>query len=188
MSGEWSSILLFADGKVPYPDFRALKGTDSLVDPHPNSPAPSWWTAPGETDTFAYIGLVVFLLIVLLVVHLYARFDRFAEHHSADTPLRTTVPTMLMIALAFEVFPPLSHFSILLPLALIVAALGRDYLLWTQSSGAPQENQTPPTANIENRSTKTQPLADERQRADSSDDPGAAQRLDRPLEEEGDNA
>ena len=104
--------------------------TDHLAE----SPAPVWWTAPGATDTFSYVGLVFFLFLVLCVIHLYARFDRFAEHRSAETPLRTTVPTLLMIALAYEVFPPLSHFSMLLPLALIAAAAARDFMLWSHAA------------------------------------------------------
>ncbi len=91
---------------------------------------PAWWTAPGETDVFAMVGLVFFFLLVYAVIHMYARFDRYAEHRAIDTPLRTTIPTMLTVALAYEVFPPLSHFSVLLPIALILAALARDFMLW----------------------------------------------------------
>ncbi|SFU20415.1 hypothetical protein [Sedimentitalea nanhaiensis] len=159
-----------------------------MANQHTDNPAPSWWTAPGETDTFSYISLVVILLLVLLVIHLYARFDRFAEHHSADTPLRTTVPTMLMIALAFEVFPPLSHFSILLPLALIAAALGRDYMLWSHGSGALTQNQAPPAASVEDPGAEAPPDAGGRQRAVFPTDPGVAPRPDRPIGGKDDNA
>ncbi len=79
---------------------------------------------------FAIVGLVFFFLLIFAVIHMYARFDRYAEHRANDTPLRTTVPTMLTVALAYEVFPPLSHFSILLPTALILAAVARDFMLW----------------------------------------------------------
>lgn len=96
--------------------------------PHDNAPA--WWTPPGETDVFAIVGLVTFFLLIFAVIHMYARFDRFAEHRADDTPLRTTVPTLLTVALAYEVFQPLSHFSVLLPAALILAALARDFMLW----------------------------------------------------------
>lgn len=158
-----------------------------LVEQYTDSPAPSWWTAPGDIDTFAYIGLVVFFPIVLLVIHLYARFDRFAEHHSADTPMRTTVPTMLMVALAFEVFPPLSHFSILLPLALIAAALSRDYVIWSHSSEASSKGQALPADTFEDQSAKAQPEAGGQQRAVSSDDPTAARRPGRSVSgEDGD--
>ena len=89
-----------------------------------------WWAAPGETDTTAFSALILLFLLLFAVFHLYARFDRFAEHHNEGTPLKTTVPTLLMIAFAYEIFPPLSHFSILLPLALIATALARDLMLW----------------------------------------------------------
>ena len=52
------------------------------------------------------------------------------ERQNEGTPLKTTIPTLLMIAFAYEIFPPLSHFSILLPLALIATALARDLMLW----------------------------------------------------------
>ncbi|MBD8876917.1 hypothetical protein [Roseibium polysiphoniae] len=89
-----------------------------------------WWTAPGETDTTAFSALVLLFLLIFGVFHLYARFDRFAEKHNEGTPLQTTVPTLLMVAFAYEIFPPLSHFSILLPLSLIATALARDLMLW----------------------------------------------------------
>ncbi len=37
---------------------------------------------------------------------------------------------MLTVALAYEVMPALSHFSILLPTALILTAIARDFMLW----------------------------------------------------------
>lgn len=89
-----------------------------------------WWTAPGETDTTAFMALILLFLLVFGIFHVYARFDRFAEAHNEGTPLKTTVPTLLLIAFAYEIFPPLSHFSILLPLALIATALARDLMLW----------------------------------------------------------
>lgn len=91
---------------------------------------PAWWTPPGETDVFAIAGLVFLFLIIFVVIHLYARFDRHAEEKAEETPLRTTIPTLLTVALAYEIFPPLSHFNILLPTALILAAIGRDFMLW----------------------------------------------------------
>ncbi|MEM7398161.1 MAG: hypothetical protein AAGF48_02955 [Pseudomonadota bacterium] len=89
-----------------------------------------WWTPPGETDMTSFMALILLFLLVFAVFHFYARFDRFAEEHNEGTPLKTTVPTLLMIAFAYEIFPPLSHFSILLPLALIATALARDLMLW----------------------------------------------------------
>jgi len=78
----------------------------------------------------SFMALILLFLLVFAVFHVYARFDRFAEEHNEGTPLKTTVPTLLMIAFAYEIFPPLSHFSILLPLALIATALARDLMLW----------------------------------------------------------
>lgn len=89
-----------------------------------------WWTPPGETDVTAFAALILLFLLIFAVFHLYARFDRFAENHNEGTPLKTTVPMLLMIAFAYEIFPPLSHFSVLLPLALIATALARDLMLW----------------------------------------------------------
>lgn len=91
---------------------------------------PRWWVAPGQTDTYAWVGLAIFLLAILLVANLYARFDRHVEHRTAGTPLRTTIPVMLTVALAYELMPALSHFSILLPAALIATAVARDFMLW----------------------------------------------------------
>ncbi|ODR94045.1 hypothetical protein AUC70_10745 [Methyloceanibacter stevinii] len=89
-----------------------------------------WWTAPGHTDMTSFMALILLFLLVFGVFHVYARFDKFAEEHNEGTPLKTTIPTLLMVAFAYEIFPPLSHFSILLPLALIVTALARDLMLW----------------------------------------------------------
>ena len=89
-----------------------------------------WWTPPGETDGTAFMALTLLFLLLFGVFHLYARFDKFAEHHNEGTPLKTTIPTLLMIAFAYEIFPPIRHFSILLPLALIATALARDLMLW----------------------------------------------------------
>ncbi|GHB40270.1 hypothetical protein GCM10007094_31980 [Pseudovibrio japonicus] len=91
---------------------------------------PRWWVPPGESDVYSLVGLAVFFLVFLLIVHLYSRFDRYAEHKAKNTPLRTTVPTMLAVALAYEVMPALDHFSILLPTALISTAIARDFMLW----------------------------------------------------------
>ena|GEM_PF-5042490 len=88
-----------------------------------------WWTPPGETDTTAYAALILLFLLVFAVFHFSARFDLYAERHNEGTPLKTTIPMLLLIAFAYEIFPPLSHFSILLPLALIATALARDHRL-----------------------------------------------------------
>ncbi|WMS43455.1 hypothetical protein RDV64_03370 [Acuticoccus sp. MNP-M23] len=94
------------------------------------NPGPAWWIAPGETDTFAWLALGFLVAILFLVVFLYAKFDQYTEHRGKNTPLKTTIPTMLVIGLAYELLPPLAHFSYLLPLALIIAALARDIMLW----------------------------------------------------------
>ncbi|BAQ17306.1 hypothetical protein [Methyloceanibacter caenitepidi] len=78
----------------------------------------------------SFMALILLFLLVFVVFHFYARFDKFAEEHNEGTPLKTTIPTLLMIAFAYEIFPPLSHFSILLPMALIATALARDLMLW----------------------------------------------------------
>ena len=91
---------------------------------------PRWWVSPDQTDTYAWVGLAVFFLAILLVAHLYARFDRHVEHRNTGSPLRTTIPMMLTVALAYELMPALGHFSILLPAALILTAVARDFMLW----------------------------------------------------------
>ena len=88
------------------------------------------WADPGATDTFALYGLIALLLIVFLVIYLYAVFDRYAEGKGEGTPLRTTIPTMLTVGLAYDLLPPLEGINFLLPLALIVAAMARDAVLW----------------------------------------------------------
>jgi hypothetical protein len=45
------------------------------------------------------------------LVVLYSAFDRWAEHQSQGTPLAKTIPTLLTIALLYEMFP-LGHFNI----------------------------------------------------------------------------
>lgn len=91
---------------------------------------PRWWVEPGVNDIYAWVGLAVFFLLILLVAHLYARFDRHVEHRNTGSPLRTTIPMMLTVALAYELMPALGHFSILLPAALILTAVTRDLMLW----------------------------------------------------------
>ncbi|WP_305989462.1 hypothetical protein [Roseibium sp. MMSF_3544] len=91
---------------------------------------PRWWVVPGQSDWYAWVGLIIFFLAIFLVVHLYSQFDHYAEHRAKGTPLRTTIPTILTIALAYEIMPALDHFSILLPTALILTAIARDFMLW----------------------------------------------------------
>lgn len=95
-------------------------------------PAPSSWSAPGEKDNFAMFGAISLMFILFLVIYLYAIFDRFAGSKGSGTPLRTTIPTMLTVGLAYDLLPPLEAVNILLPAALIIAALARDIALWIQ--------------------------------------------------------
>lgn len=89
---------------------------------------------PGTTDTFAIYGLVTLLLIVFLVIYLYAVFDRYAENKGRNSLLRTTIPTMLTVGLAYDVLPPLEGINFLLPMSLILAAAARDIVLWTSEN------------------------------------------------------
>lgn len=88
--------------------------------------APSWFVAPGETDSLAWIAIAVLFLAIFGLISLYAAFDRWAEHRSKGTPLAKTIPTMLTIALIYEVFP-VDHFSLLLPLSAILISLMADW-------------------------------------------------------------
>ena len=87
---------------------------------------PHWFVPPGEVDWFAWLALGFVLLALYGVVTLYAAFDRWAEHRSKGTPLAKTIPTLLAIALLYELFP-LDHFSALLPLSAILIALMMDW-------------------------------------------------------------
>lgn len=87
---------------------------------------PSWFVAPGDGDFLAYTVLVIVLTGLYGIVYLYAAFDRWAEHQSQGTPLAKTIPTLLAIALIYEIFP-VSHFHPLLPLSAILIALMADW-------------------------------------------------------------
>ena len=88
--------------------------------------SPSWFTAPGDTDTLAWVALALICLALYAIVTLYAAFDRWAEHSSKGTPLAKTIPTLLAIALLYEVFP-LEHFHVFLPLSAVLLALMADW-------------------------------------------------------------
>lgn len=90
--------------------------------------APSWFTAPGNTDMLAWVALALICLALYGIVTLYAAFDRWAEHKSKGTPLAKTIPTLLAIALLYEIFP-LEHFHVLLPISAVLLALMAD---WTR--------------------------------------------------------
>ena len=92
----------------------------------PGHSSPSWFTSVGETDNLAWVALVLVCLAIYGIITLYAAFDRWAEHKSAGTPLAKTIPTLLAIALLYEVFP-LEHFHAFLPLTAILLALMADW-------------------------------------------------------------
>lgn len=87
---------------------------------------PSWFATPGQTDVLSWVALGLICLALYGIVTLYAAFDRWAEHKAKGTPLAKTIPTLLIIALLYEIFP-LEHFHILLPLSAILVALMADW-------------------------------------------------------------
>lgn len=89
-------------------------------------PDPHWFVPPGETDSYAIIAAVFLIGVVYALVYLYAAFDRWAEHQAQGTPLAKTIPTLLGIALLYELFP-LDHFHVLLPLSAILIAVMADW-------------------------------------------------------------
>lgn len=70
--------------------------------------------------------MAIICLALYGIVTLYAAFDRWAEHRSKGTPLAKTIPTLLAIALLYEIFP-LEHFHFLLPLSAVLLALMADW-------------------------------------------------------------
>ncbi len=138
--------------------------TAQTLDPPPDS-----WVAPGASDGFATAGLITLLLLLFLVIYLYAVFDRYAEHKGSRTPIRTTIPTMLVIGLAYDLVPPLRDVSLLLPLTLIFAAFAYDVVLWMKPEPVADETlQEEETAAVENASpangtppAKEQPIAEQ---------------------------
>ncbi|MEL6220057.1 MAG: hypothetical protein AAFR79_16580 [Pseudomonadota bacterium] len=93
---------------------------------HSGHGMPHWFIAPGEGDFLAVVVVVLIIGALYGLVYLYAAFDRWAEHQSKGTPLARTIPTLLAIALLYELFP-LDHFHILLPLSAILIALAADW-------------------------------------------------------------
>ncbi|MEM6371623.1 MAG: hypothetical protein AAF727_02450 [Pseudomonadota bacterium] len=87
---------------------------------------PGWFISPGESDSLAWFALILLAVALFGLVTLYAAFDRWAERRSEGTPLAKTIPTLLTIALLYEIFP-LGHFNILLPIAAILIALMADW-------------------------------------------------------------
>ncbi|MFX0547014.1 hypothetical protein ACEWPL_015865 [Roseovarius sp. S1116L3] len=87
---------------------------------------PIWFVEPGQIDVLAWVALALICLALYGLVVLYAAFDRWAERRAHGTPLAKTIPTLLTIALLYEIFP-LGHFSILLPITAILIALMADW-------------------------------------------------------------
>jgi len=75
---------------------------------------------------FAWVALGFLLAILYGLVTLYAAFDRWAEHQSQGTPFARTIPTLLAIALLYELFP-LDHFHVFLPVSVLLIALAADW-------------------------------------------------------------
>ena len=89
--------------------------------------SPVWWVIPDGTDWLAWGAIIAIGLAVYLVMYLYAKFDHWAEHKAKGTPLAKTIPTLLGVALLYEIFP-LDHFNILLPLSAILIAVMADWM------------------------------------------------------------
>lgn len=107
---------------------------------------PGWFVAPGESDVLAWLSLALIIVGIYALVTLYAAFDRWAERESHGTPLAKTIPTMLTIALLYEIFP-LGHFHILLPISAILIALMADWSRFNLRGAAPDtaHDQAPKT-------------------------------------------
>ncbi|MEM0949689.1 MAG: hypothetical protein AAGK37_19985 [Pseudomonadota bacterium] len=96
--------------------------------------APGWFVAPGEGDSLVVVVILLLVGALYGILYLYAAFDRWAEKQAHGTPLAKTIPTLLIIALLYEVFP-LDHFHILLPLSAILIALMADWSRFHLSLG-----------------------------------------------------
>lgn len=104
---------------------------------------PNWFVGPGGEDFLAWFTLGLLALAIYGVFYVYAMFDRWAEIKSEGTPLAKTIPTLLTIALLYEIFP-LGHVSVLLPLSAILIALMAD---WTRFRfGGHQDTDVPTPA------------------------------------------
>ncbi len=88
--------------------------------------APQWFIPPGEGDFYAWLALGFILAALYGIITLYAAFDRWAEHQSRGTPFAKTIPTLLAIALLYELFP-LDHFHAFLPVSALLIALAADW-------------------------------------------------------------
>lgn len=100
---------------------------------HGSHADPSWFVPPNGGDHLAVVVLVLVLGGLYGIVYLYAAFDRWAEHKAQGTPLAKTIPTLLAIALIYEIFP-VGHFHPLLPLSAVLIALMADWSRFHLSS------------------------------------------------------
>lgn len=97
--------------------------TQAIQSSHP----PIWAVNPNDTDWLAWAAIIAVSLAFYLIMFLYGKFDHWADQKSAGTPLAKTIPTLLGIALLYEIFP-LDHFSILLPISAILIAVMADWM------------------------------------------------------------
>jgi hypothetical protein len=106
---------------------------------------PPWFAPPGGGDYLAWVALGIVILAIFGLVTLYAAFDRWAEQRAHGTPLAKTIPTLLTIALLYEIFP-LGHFNILLPISAILIALMADWSRFHLNKDKEAEHTTPSTS------------------------------------------
>lgn len=102
-----------------------------------------WFVSPGDGDFLAIVVLVLVVGGLYGIVYLYAAFDRWAEHKAQGTPLAKTIPTMLAIALIYEIFP-VDHFHPLLPFSAILIALMADWSRFHLNFKADSDPSVPP--------------------------------------------
>lgn len=88
---------------------------------------PIWSINPNDTDWLAWTAIVAIGLAIYFIMFLYAAFDHWVESRAKGTILAKTIPTLLGVALLYEIFP-LAHFSILLPLSAILIAMMADWM------------------------------------------------------------
>lgn len=134
---------------------------------------PSWFVSPGDQDFFAWLALALVALAIYGIFYLYAKFDHWAEHRAKGTPLAKTIPTMLAIALLYEIFP-LGHFNILLPIAAILIALMADWSHYRFSQQEEGEADPPEPEETEPPAAEGVPIAAGAKASDVAEAPKAA--------------
>ncbi|MEM1236639.1 MAG: hypothetical protein AAGI10_06685 [Pseudomonadota bacterium] len=111
---------------------------------HEGHSDPTWFVPPGESDFLVIVVLVIVLGGLYGIVYLYAAFDRWADHRAQGTPLAKTIPTLLAIALIYEIFP-VDHFHPFLPLTAILVALMADWSRYNLNPHPKPETTEPPS-------------------------------------------